>query len=44
MNIQDLTSEIINCCSLGAGLAIIIALCEWAVSFFIRAIRDKLGR
>lgn len=44
MNIQDLTNEVIQCCTLGAGIAIIIALCEWAVSFFIRAIRDKLGR
>ena len=25
------------------GIAMIIALCEWVVSFFVRAIKDKLG-
>lgn len=29
---------------LALGIAMIIALCEWVVSFFYRAITDKLGR
>lgn len=42
MNIEQLTGEIINACTYGAGIAIIIALCEWVVGFFYRAITDKL--
>lgn len=43
MDVNSLVDEITSACSLGAGIAIIIALCEWVVCFFVRAIKDKLG-
>ena len=44
LDVNSLTSEIITCCTYGAGIGIIIALCEWVVCFFYRAITDRLGR
>ena len=43
MDIQSILSEIIQAVSYGAGIAMILALCEWVTAFFYRAITDKLG-
>lgn len=41
---DQIIEEIIKTASIGGGIAMIIALCEWVVCFFVRAIKDKLGR
>lgn len=42
--VDNLINNIVSVASYGGVIGVVLALCEWAVSFFYRAITDKLGR